>query len=378
MRTFSVGDGRVQTLAYTLDSRSLIVDLRGEAQSHPWIKINVRPATELAWWDILSATARRRFRLRDSLYGPGGALSSLESEEARRDWDPNGSAFDVSFCLAPLRVATAWDWTDKGDGVCVFDADQNQTIDLRTPHKTHIRLIRLSPDGSKLLAATVDDMDGSALFEVWDLSRNPFKVAPEHAEAELSGWNQMMCERHAAIQRGCANPFGGLADLAFDGRFVAAVDASKPVLLVWDSSTSMLGEEPPMVPAHELNWNVSPHKGRKVNVGFAPRCLAFSPAASLLAVGGDRLILFDPLTSRRRQKRRAGSAVSAMAFSSDGQELVCGTVSGSVELWNNRSGRRVRTLEWDCGPISAVAFAPDGFTCAAGTETGQIIVWDRD
>jgi WD40 repeat protein len=378
MRRFSVGDGRVQTLAYTSDSRSLVVDLRGEPQSHPWIRISFRPATELAWWDILSAIATRRFHLRDSLYGPGGALSSLESAEDRGDWNPNGPAFDVSFCVAPLRVATVWDWTDKEDGVCVFDADQNQTIDLRTPYKTHTRRIRLSSDGSKLLAATVNDMDGSALFEVWNLSPEPVDEGPEHPEAERSWRDQMMCERHTAIQRGCANRLGSLADLVFDGRFVAAIDESRPILLVWDSSTSTLGEDSPRVPAHDRDWDVSPHKGREIDIGFAPRCLAFSPAASLLAVGGDRLILVDPLTSRRRQRRRAGPAVSAMAFSFDGRVLVCGTVSGSVELWANGSGRRFRTFEWDCGPISAVAVAPDGFTCAAGTETGQIIVWDRD
>jgi hypothetical protein len=47
MRSFSVGNGRLQTLTYTSDSRSLVVDLRGEPQSHPWIGFKFRPTTEL-------------------------------------------------------------------------------------------------------------------------------------------------------------------------------------------------------------------------------------------------------------------------------------------------------------------------------------------
>ena len=90
------------------------------------------------------------------------------------------------------------------------------------------------------------------------------------------------------------------------------------------------------------------------------------------------MVLFDVRTSSRSQKGRAGPAVSAVAFSPDGRGVVAGTESGWVELWDNASGRLLRTLDWGCGPISAVTAAPDGCTYAAGTERGQIIVWDRD
>jgi WD40 repeat protein len=365
-------------LAYTPDSRSLVVDLRGEPQGHPWIGSPFRPATEMAWWDILSGTATRRFRLRDSLYGPGGHQTSLGEEQYRQDPNPNEPAFDVSFCLDPLRVATVWDWTNKEDGVCVFDIDRSQTVALRTPYKTHTQNIRLSPDGSKLLAATVNDMDGSALFEVWDLAPQPVAEPPASGGAGLSWWHREMRERNTAIRRGCANPFGTLADLAFDGRFAAAVNWGAPILLVWDSLGSPPGETPPSGPAEELDWDVSPQQGQQVDVGFAPRCLAFAPGGSLLAAGGAGLVVFDPLTSSCRQGGRPRAAVSAVAFSPGGRELVSGTESGLIEVWDSASGRLLHTFDWGGGPISAMAVSPDGCTCAAGTETGQVIVWDRD
>src|SRR5262249_14126531 len=128
----------------------------------------------------------------------------------------------------------------------------------------------------------------------------------------------------------------------------------------------------------ELDWDVSPHEGLQVDVGFAPRCLSFARTGSHLAAGGAGLVLFDPLTSSYRTIGRAGTAISAVAFSPDARVLVAGTESGSVELWENGSGRLLRAFDWGCGPISALAVAPDGCTCAAGTETGKIVVWDLD
>ena len=85
MRTFSVGSGRIRTLAYSPDSRSLLIDVRGEPTRHPWMGFDCEPARELAWWDWPVGTPLRRFRLRDSLYGPAGALAGIED---RGDWNP--------------------------------------------------------------------------------------------------------------------------------------------------------------------------------------------------------------------------------------------------------------------------------------------------
>src|SRR5262249_31945376 len=146
----------------------------------------------------------------------------------------------------------------------------------------------------------------------------------------------------------------------------------------WAPCTGRPAEAPPSGPEDELDWGVSPNEGVEADVGFAPRCLAFAPASSLLAAGGAGLALFDPLVSRCKQIGRAGAAVSAVAFAPDGRELVAGTESGLVELWDAGTGRLLRTSDGGCGPISAAAIALDGATCAAGTETGRIVVWDRD
>jgi hypothetical protein len=237
MRTFSAGSGRVQGLAFTPDSCGLVLDLRGELRAHPWLGIPIRPAWEIAWWEASSGTALHRFRLRDSLYGPGGFQSSLDDEQ-RQDSAPEEPAFDVSFRVVPLRVAVVWEWTNKEDGVCVFDVDRREVVDFRAPYKTHTEKLRLSPDGSKLAAATVNDMDGSALFEIWGLTAAMGARPAEAGNGPGQWWHRAMRERKLAIQRGCASALGPLTDLAFDGRFGAATGSARSVLLVWDSATA--------------------------------------------------------------------------------------------------------------------------------------------
>jgi WD40 repeat protein len=217
-------------------------------------------------------------------------------------------------------------------------------------------------------------MDGSALFEVWDLAPQPPLTVPEG----LSFWDLEMRERHLAIRRGCANPLRAEAALAFDGRFLAGADGEQPMVLVWDSHQRLTVEEPPIEAARELDWDISPFEGTKLDTAFPARCLAFAPARSLLGVGGAGLLLYDPFTENSKRLVRSGPVLTALAFGPDGRTLLAGTEGGTAELWDARAGARVREFGWDCGPISAAAVAPDGNTCAVGTETGQIVVWDLD
>jgi WD40 repeat protein len=221
-------------------------------------------------------------------------------------------------------------------------------------------------------------MDGSALFEVWDLSPKPVEEPPDRIEAEQNWWRRDMYERNVALRRGCENSLGRLTDLAFDGRFLAAVAGDMPVILLWDSHDMPSAEDLPSDSEAELDWDVAPQEGAKVDVGFTPQCVCFAPGGSLLAAGGAGLVLVDASTSSRRPMGRVGATVTAVGFSGDGRELLAGTEDGSVEIRDNESLRLLRAFDWGCGPISAVTFAPDGCTCAAGTETGQIVVWDRD
>jgi WD40 repeat protein len=51
---------------------------------------------------------------------------------------------------------------------------------------------------------------------------------------------------------------------------------------------------------------------------------------------------------------------------------------GVVRLWEAATGRLLRTLSWDIGPLGTLSFSPDGLTGATGGPNGQLLVWDMD
>jgi WD40 repeat protein len=380
MRTFRAGAGRIHALAYSPDSRSLLVDLRpAQARQHPWLGFRYHPARELVWWDWAAAAEQRRFRLRDSLSGRWGELTGGEGPE---DPNPEESALDVSFSVNPWRIATAWEWTNKEDGMCVCEPE-GAFFDLQTPYKTHLKRLALSPNGDRLAAAKVYDMTGLTWFEVRDLTAQKEELT---APDEQGTWGTLQTmgvppgaflQPESAEEDECPSPFGEVAVLAFDGRFVAAAGLEETKFLVWDSHakrSATEGEEA----IEDDPWMKNPPPGVPMpEVGFVPRCLAFAPG-TLLAVGGTGLILYDPSADRLRPLERSGPPVNAVAFDAAGRSLLAGTEAGTVELWDVPGGGLVKAFAWGRGPVRAAAFAPDGDTCAAGTEDGQVIVWDRD
>ena len=109
----------------------------------------------------------------------------------------------------------------------------------------------------------------------------------------------------------------------------------------------------------------------------------FSPDGSTLAVMQyqQNIALYDTATwvQRSGPPRRAGHA--SMAFSLDSNLLVTG--GDHVELWDVRTGKRVRVLEAR-GSAPQVSFSPGGLLLAAGMEEivnaqfvwGGVHVWD--
>jgi WD40 repeat protein len=397
MRSFQAGEQRIHRLAYSPDSRALVVDSRGEPMEHPWMGGTYLPARELVWYDWATATVQRRFRLRDVLYGPHGALSA----DGRQDRRPDHAALDVSFSLQPCRVATAWDWTNKEDGICSFDVDEQKVLDLRTPYKTHILGMALAPDGTRLAAATVNDMDGSSRLEVWPLHPEPEPEEPSTGPPR-SGRDRMRSRRLREELRSCPCPFRQ-CHLTFDGRFLAACGHRATFVRIWDHTAqqsrptaehpvdlSALAEmvadiDPDDLPPDPYLDEDSPPREKlpagatDCAVAFVPRCLVSDGASSVIAVGGSGLGVYRALSCRWSAFDRAlSSPVLAVSLSAGGQFLLAGTDAGTVELWDAEAGRLLHQLAWEAGPITAVAFAPDGLTCAAGTASGRVIVWDRD
>jgi WD40 repeat protein len=72
----------------------------------------------------------------------------------------------------------------------------------------------------------------------------------------------------------------------------------------------------------------------------------------------------------------ATTAVSSLAFSSNGQVLVAGTYDGAVKLWNVERRKQIAVLSAGTSRVIKIAFAPGGQSFATGDEDGAIRLWD--
>jgi WD40 repeat protein len=118
--------------------------------------------------------------------------------------------------------------------------------------------------------------------------------------------------------------------------------------------------------------------GRKLGRIAAAGDLAFDAIGSLLAVSGDPVTVWEVAGSRLVTSIDAGGDVHAVALSPKG-DLLATARGKTLETWDVRSGRRVRTYHGAGEP--ALAFSPDGATLAAGANlldlrTGKITPLD--
>src|SRR5205823_5814796 len=74
---------------------------------------------------------------------------------------------------------------------------------------------------------------------------------------------------------------------------------------------------------------------------------------------------------------RAGDALTAIAFSPDGQFLASGTAAADIVLWDVSSGDVLARLRGHVGPVTAVAFALDGRLLATAGQDGKICLWEN-
>jgi WD40 repeat protein len=130
-------------------------------------------------------------------------------------------------------------------------------------------------------------------------------------------------------------------------------------------------------------WNLSTSVLHTVRTGHGQtvRAVAFTPDGRTLAVvdieaGGDQVRLLDAGTGRaqRTVKPSTGSLLS-LAFTPDGHTLAtAGGSSGSVKMWDTRTGRLQDSFRVG-GGVASLAFSPDARTLAASSARG-VQLWD--
>ncbi|QGA18984.1 hypothetical protein EYB26_006669 [Talaromyces marneffei] len=107
--------------------------------------------------------------------------------------------------------------------------------------------------------------------------------------------------------------------------------------------------------------------------------VAFSSDGQTVVSGSvDRTIkLWDTKTGSELQTLKGHSAsVTSVAFSSDGQTVASGSWDSTIKLWDTKAGSELQILKGHSAWVSSVAFSSNGQTVASGSNDGTIKLWD--
>src|ERR1051325_4583965 len=131
MKTFTAAR-RVETLVFVGDGHELLVDDRGALRPHNYGGMpQSSPARRLVWWDWQTGEPLRVLRLRDTRYDP--AKTPEERQEqlgGESDWSPEQPARSAFIDRDGRVVAAIWEWTNKEDGMSLFDLEGDRQLEV--------------------------------------------------------------------------------------------------------------------------------------------------------------------------------------------------------------------------------------------------------
>ena len=294
--------------------------------------------------------------------------------------------------------------SDRSREAYVWSSD-GELLQTLGGHEGPVVSAAFSPDGTQAVTASTD-----AIARVWDvqqgeLSRDPLRaygfphgrgVQPGRREDPHRKCRQVSRDlgRSVRLARGVATRSPRRRDQCWfspDGPFILT-ESADGTARIWDSSTeqrlqTLAVQEPPLralaVAPDGRTLSAAGDPGvaviRRIDNGAVVSRLvhsgpidavAFSPDGSLFAAAGaegTRLWNLDTGTVAHELTQTAPE--TGAAFSPDGSMVAIGGPGRIAQLWEVASGKVVRELRADGGPVEDVAYSPDGSRVATASRT---------
>lgn len=314
----------------------------------------------------LAAVCAKKVVIWDLSSGTASVLQSTESSDGFRS---------IAFSPDGKRLAAAGPATDivsTFPGVAVWDVASTHEIWSSTACEP-VTSVAFSSDGAQLVAscltsASIYSAGGAALKNVGSARRSiydSFQFRPDGNLVASDG------------------PFLSFLDGTLQAsktlRAPAAQNLSRFVLLKGSLQAAAIGDDNAIT-----IWDAS-GQPQVLRSGIAPlTSLSYSPELGLLATSGGAIWDLTPnyLPPEYRSPAIRTPNVRSIAFSPDGQRLALVADQAKPQLWDVRSGNKLRDFganDYTEYP-SGIAFSPDGATLAASKAAPsapfEIWLWD--
>ena len=293
-----------------------------------------------------------------------------------RPLDPTRAHLSSIAVAAPATLAT---FSLGGSLVTLIDSRDFSTLHSIKADRTMTTSVSLTPDGRFLATCGEERMirlwntdSGQQIVELDNYAqvRAAIALAPSGDriasagymasgnQNELFVWNvaDQTAAKKIAID---ADHVNGLA-FSQDGRWLAAA-CNGGMTHVWD------------VGSFERIATLNGHVGEVLVATFVPGVRH----PQLATTGSDGTIcLWDLVTQQSPQRLTIGTPIHSLAFSTDGDLLVCGSRDGKVTVWN--IGRRTIVEQFQAHrlAVTSTAFAKDNLELLTAT-SGQLSRWRR-
>lgn len=269
--------------------------------------------------------------------------------------------------------------------IATVDAQHGRLLDSFKAHDTEIRAILVRPRENTYITVP----RGGELREWGASGRRPVDfqaagttswtkaaISPDGKRVALTGWPEDSLSIYAADsgQRTHRLATGKAPDsVAFsrDGNLVLCVAGEDARIELWDLAQG------------KRLWSrtddrVAPRFG--VDANFLSAC-AFGPGEGeyMTAINSawveSTFCICDLETGAIRKEFSAFSGSATFAISPDGTLLATDGYPPAVEIWDVKTGKRIRSGAGHQLAIRCLAFSPDGRFVASGSDDGSVIVW---
>ena len=268
----------------------------------------------------------------------------------------------------------------EGDEVILWHTATGTEIGRPTTFGSPVSHVAFSPETSTTLAVaagrTVTVRDAETDGEIGPplISQNrvaSISFAPDGTLAagdsagNVTFWNTTTGVHSSAALTGTGSAVTAMA-FSPDGARLATIGDSGYIAL-WNPSTGLrIGPS-------------LPDGSRVTSVAFEPSA---NSGTDILASGTSRggvavwsiTDVGGPTPLETVQTLGQGSAITALAYSSDGATLAVNDATGGTTLWNTHTPIGLTTPDAD--PVTSVAISPDGATVAAADTGGSVSFWN--